>query len=163
MNVAKLAAFITRAAVLAALWWAWLGGEHLSWILGGPAVFVGAFVSLEQLPPLRERLSMIHLIILFPKLALRALLGGSDVASRVLSPHLNVSPTLMIYPITLERSVARWFFLHCVSLLPGTLSASVEGDEAVIHVLADEERAIRELHSLETDIARVLKDPSSTL
>ncbi len=161
MNFLGLGALCWRFTLLSALWWAWLGHDCASWIVGAPAIAVSTAVSLSLLPPLSIRISPVELVSVAPKMVWRALIGGIDVARRVLSPSISIEPSMLRYPLlSLPGNTARWCFLHCVSLLPGTLSVSLEGDEAIVHVLANQDRAHRELAKLESDIASIFHHPS---
>lgn len=61
--------------------------------------------------------------------------GGVDVTLRALKPRLSLQPGFLYYPLRLPHGHARLFLVNVVSLLPGTLSADIEGDELVLHCL----------------------------
>ena len=154
-------AFLFRAGLLAATWWILLGHEPTAWLVGGPTVGLAALVSVWLLPPLTLKLSLVNLGLVLPKMLWRALAGGTDVAWRILMPSMRIAPTMLPYSLrSLQGDTARWCFLHSVSLLPGTLSTSLDGDDALIHVLANEDLALRELAKLEADISRVFPSNS---
>ena len=151
-------AFLFRTGLLAGLWWTLLGDEPSAWIVGGPTVALATLVSLWLLPPFTLKLSLVNLGLVLPKMLGRALAGGIDVAWRILTPSMKVDPSMLQYSLhSLPGNTARWCFLHSVSLLPGTLSASLDGDNAIIHVLSNEDLAQRELAKLEADISRVFR------
>lgn len=64
-----------------------------------------------------------------------SLRGGVDVTLRALKPRLSLQPGFLRYPLRLPQGHARLFLVNVVSLLPGTLSADIEGDELVLHCL----------------------------
>jgi len=57
------------------------------------------------------------------------------VSMRALKPSMPLNPGFLRYSLTLEPGPPRIFFVNCVSLLPGTLSAELEGDDLVLHAL----------------------------
>jgi len=61
--------------------------------------------------------------------------GGVDVARRALHPRLPIDPGMVAYHTRLPDGPARRFFAGVTGLLPGTLTARVEGDRLIVHVL----------------------------
>lgn len=149
---------VIRAALFAVLWWVWLGHDAVSWIVGAPTVVACTVVSALLMPPLTLRVSFLYLLWFLPKMLWRALAGGYDVAGRLLGPELRIAPLMIRYPVgALNHGSALWWFLHSVSLLPGTLSAALEDDEAIIHILDNEDAARRDLDRLQSDILRLFR------
>jgi len=64
-----------------------------------------------------------------------SLRGGVDVALRVVGPSLRVRPGFVAHRLRLPEGPARVSFANCVSLLPGSLAADLEGDELIVHLL----------------------------
>jgi multicomponent Na+:H+ antiporter subunit E len=62
-------------------------------------------------------------------------LGASDVARRALSLRMRLAPGFHRYAMRLPQGAPRVFFANAVSLLPGTLSAEIEGADVVVHSL----------------------------
>jgi multicomponent Na+:H+ antiporter subunit E len=80
-----------------------------------------------------------------------SLLGGIDVAGRALKPRLPIQPHFERYDLRVPEGQPRTLMLSLVSLVPGTLSANLEGDTLIAHVLA--ENASKTLRDLEEWVA----------
>jgi multicomponent Na+:H+ antiporter subunit E len=48
---------------------------------------------------------------------------------------MPLHPGFVRYQLTLEPGPSRVFLVNCLSLLPGTLSAELNGDELILHAL----------------------------
>jgi multicomponent Na+:H+ antiporter subunit E len=81
------------------------------------------------------RISVISALALIPLFAWESFRGGIDVAGRVLRPRLDLAPGLVDYRLGLTSNAARVFFINLVSLLPGTLTADLDGDRMRVHAL----------------------------
>lgn len=87
-----------------------------------------------------------------------SLKGGVDVAARVLRPRVPIAPALIDYETSLlGETQARAFFVLCVSLLPGTLVASIEDDRIIVHALDAGEQVPQDLVRLEKIIADLFR------
>lgn len=137
---------MTVAAIAALAWYALLGDDPASWIVGVPCVLLCAWFSRSiRLAP-RLRLSLIGWSRLVPYFLWSSIAGGWDVARRVLSPSLAVNPGLIDYTLRVPPGSARIFFIQFIGLLPGTLGVCLEGDRLRVHVLnldADYQQALR--------------------
>ncbi|MFM9849711.1 MAG: Na+/H+ antiporter subunit E [Hyphomicrobiaceae bacterium] len=137
----------------ASLWYALAGADVAAWVVGVPTVLAAVAVGLAcRGPPWRlsprgaARFAAIFLA--------ESLKGGLDVAARVLSPRVRIAPALVDYQASLlGKTPARAFFVLCVSLLPGTLVASIEDDRLVIHALDAGEQVPQDLMRLERAVA----------
>lgn len=67
---------------------------------------------------------------------MQLVLGGVDVARRVLSRRVDVDPEVVTVDVRLPAGMAREFALGLMSLLPGTLVQETEGDRARLHALS---------------------------
>lgn len=70
-------------------------------------------------------------------------------------PGLRIAPARIHYDMTLPDGLARVVFMNTVSLLPGTLSAAIEGDRLSVHVLDTHLDHAAELDRLERTIGRI--------
>ncbi|HSO06209.1 MAG TPA: Na+/H+ antiporter subunit E [Pelomicrobium sp.] len=127
----------TRAAahaiVLGALWWVLTGGAPESWVVGLPAVLAISVVSSARLERIRLRpLGVLRFAGFF---ALQSVSAGVDVARRIVVPSLAIDPALVVHDFRLSAPAARVFMAGVVTLLPGTLSATLRGDSLRVHVL----------------------------
>ena len=126
---------LIRFVVFCFLWYVLAGSDKASWIIGIPAVvFVTALsLMLASSSPLN-----IHLFGLFrfiPFFLYQSFHGGIDVMRRALSFQQLLDPGLVFYSTLLPEGSARILFVNSISLLPGTLSAELQGNQITIHTL----------------------------
>jgi multicomponent Na+:H+ antiporter subunit E len=69
---------------------------------------------------------------------------------------MPLQPALQEYRTTLSPGLPRVLFANVVSLLPGTLSADIDGASLQIHVLDERAANIKSLRELEAAVARLL-------
>jgi multicomponent Na+:H+ antiporter subunit E len=143
------------AAWLAGLWWLLTGGAAGSWLVGVPAVLGAAWV-LRRPDAHVPRLRLLALPRFVPWFLWASLKGGLDVAARVLRPRLAITPQLVAYPLTLADERPRVAFVALVSLLPGTLSARLDGDTLHVHTLVPLAGLADELADLEARVAGLM-------
>jgi len=126
---------LARILMFALLWLILAGTDPTSWIIGVPAVMLAAVYArrLAGAPP--ADLSAPGIVRFVPYFLWQSLLGGLDVARRVLRPRLRIAPGFHRYPLRLTNPAARVFFLDSVTLLPGTLSADMREGVIELHAL----------------------------
>lgn len=61
-----------------------------------------------------------------------------DVARRVLDPRLPISPKLLRVKATQKTDLGRVSYANSITLTPGTVTVSVEGDSVLVHALTCE-------------------------
>lgn len=140
---------------LAALWAVLNPGDRKSWLVGVPAVGLGALLALRLRSPVAGQVSLqgaVRFLIYFIWQSLR---GGWDVAWRALHPRLPLSPGISRYQVRLPAGPERILFLNATSLLPGTVSAGLEGDTLILHTLDDGPAVAMEMAALETRVGDV--------
>jgi multicomponent Na+:H+ antiporter subunit E len=81
--------------------------------------------------------------------------GGVDVARRALAPQMRLHPGFLRYRLRLPPGHARLFLTNCISLLPGTLSADIEGNELVLHALDTGANVIAETREAERRVGEL--------
>ena len=146
---------LIRALVLALLWWIITQGRTDAWLIGLPAVVLAAMASVHLCPAALPRLSFSG-VAGFVALFLReSLLGGLDVARRTLAPRLRIQPGFRSYHLRLSEPSARVLMTNCISLLPGTLAARLDGDRVELHLLDESVDPEPELLRLEQAITRL--------
>ncbi|RCX32763.1 Na+/H+ antiporter subunit E [Thioalbus denitrificans] len=153
--------FRPATALLAAavLWWILAGGSAASWAIGVPAVVLAAW-SARRLGT-GSALSLTGLLRFLPFFAWESLRGGVDVARRTLGPRLRIAPGFLDYRTALPEGAPRRFFATCVSLLPGTLAAEIEGDTLAVHQLDAGGDSQAELARLERAVAGLFGLPGA--
>lgn len=151
--VRRAVAFSLWTAVLASLWVILAGADPASWVIGIPAVATALWAKSRLSDARIQGLSAPGLIRFVPYFLGESIKGGTDVALRVLGPRVRVNPGYVVYPLRLHRPSARVLFMDVVNLLPGTLTADVQGDRATIHTLDRGGDPTRSLMALEERVA----------
>jgi multicomponent Na+:H+ antiporter subunit E len=150
-----------RIGLFAALWWILTDGVAASWMIGAPIVLLAAWLSrsLWADPPL----SLLGVARFVPFFAYQSLAGATDVAKRALQPRMPLYPGVVRHRLRLPPGVARVSLANVVSMLAGTLSADLEGDELVIHALDVRNDLHAMVEDLEPRIAAVFNLPLEKL
>lgn len=149
--IAATGRILGLSAVLTLLWAVLTNGT--AWGFGVVAVVVAILASFAFAPLQGSHWSLTgggRFLLYFVQESLR---GGIDVAWRALHPALPLEPTWLNYPLNLPQGQARTLFISAVNLLPGTLSAELEGDDLLIHALIDDPGTLSELAELERRVA----------
>ena len=150
--------FVRHAAILALLWACLNWADLASWIIGGPAVILAAMCSSSF--PGRDRLplnwSALPGFVLF--LTRESIRGGWDVARRVIDPKLPIAPGFVRFRMRLPEGAAQHLFANVISLLPGTVTVRVEGNEVLVHAIDVESSVADGLREIETRVARLFFD-----
>jgi multicomponent Na+:H+ antiporter subunit E len=144
---------VSRVLLFSLLWWILTNGDTGSWWLGIPAVLLSVIASLVLLPPVP--LVWRELLIFIPIFLWRSLQGGADVAWRAFHPGMPIAPIVIDYPLRLPQGLPQVMLANIVSLLPGTLSATLNGQEFKVHVLDSRGEFMAELKELENRVARM--------
>jgi multicomponent Na+:H+ antiporter subunit E len=147
---------LTRVVLLAFLWFA-LAGEHpASWTVGAPAVAAAALISLWMARG--QRVNALALAGFLPRFLWQSITAAFDVARRTLMPSLDIHPGTVRHRLALPAGLPRVSYMNILSLLPGTLSASLEGDDLCVHVLDTRRDHARDLSRLEQRLARIFPE-----
>lgn len=77
-------------------------------------------------------------ILLLPWLFKQIALSNIDVARRVLSPRMDISPELFEVQAHQKSDTARVFYANAITLTPGTVSVRLREDKILIHALTKE-------------------------
>lgn len=149
-------ALFTRGSVFAIIWWTLVDGQTHSWLIGAPTVVAVAAISVAVLAQTPFRWTQVLWFI--PFFLKRSLLGGLDVSRRALTPALPLAPVLIRDPLRTPEGLPRWVAITTISLLPGTLSADIEDDCLLVHVLDSRTNFHDGLKEVEQAIARLYGD-----
>ena len=144
----------------AAVWWLLTSGDAASWIVGVIVVPLAAWISIVLCKPAASyrpdtKLSMLRLLLFIPFFLLQSLRGGWSTACLAIRPGSAVSPGFIDYHIQLTCESARLFLLHVVSLLPGTVSVSLQGNIMRVHALVLSPQIDAELDECERRVAHL--------
>jgi multicomponent Na+:H+ antiporter subunit E len=137
------------------LWLVLTGGDTDAWYIGALAVVVGTLMSLALLPAYSWRWTVGGFVHFVPFFLWKSLSGGTDVALRALRPSMPLNPEILDYETRLPENPARIFLANTTSLLPGTLSAELEGRRLRLHTLAHGPEVLEDLQKEEILIARL--------
>lgn len=151
---------LLRLGTFALIWWILSNGEASSWWFGIPAILLALIASIALVPPLN--LIWYECFRFIPFFLKNSLIGGIDVAWRAFHPRLPIAPDLIEYPLTLPQGLAQVFMANTVNLLPGTLSAALDGNTLKVHVLDSQKDFLSELNTVEQHVARIFGLPLNT-
>ncbi|MFN2301957.1 MAG: Na+/H+ antiporter subunit E [Gammaproteobacteria bacterium] len=76
----------------------------------------------------------------WPWLSWQMFKSNVDVARRVLSPSLPISPCSFEVKALQRTPLGRTIFANSITLTPGTVSMTIEGDRILVHALTEETR-----------------------
>jgi multicomponent Na+:H+ antiporter subunit E len=120
---------------LVAAWWVIAEGRPDGLPVAVGAAAVAGLVRRRLGPGPFRPIRPIGLLRFVPYFLWESLRGGVDVALRAIRPRLALSPHLIEHPVGLPGGPARTLFAGVLSLLPGTLTAELDGDRLTIHAL----------------------------
>lgn len=148
------------AAALGGLWWVLNPGDPASWIVGIPTILLGSAVSLATPSVAAARVSPPGAVRFIFYFMYQTVLGSIDVAVRALHPRTRIAAGLLEFPVGLPGGLPRIVFANCITLLPGTLTARIEGDRLLIHALSADRAAIwQQLQQLERRVGDLFALP----
>lgn len=151
----RVAAFVKRALLFSLIWWLLTEGQSGAWGMGVWLVLIGAALSVSMAPPVGW--SLLGLLRFIPFFVRYSLVGGVDVARRAFSQRMALQPAIIEYPLTLTLPQSRLFMVGVISLLPGTLTAEVQGDKLWVHVLDQGNDIKGDLQMLERRVASLFR------
>lgn len=146
----QLRAILRLAVIAIALWLVLTEGRRLGFealILIAAAVAAGMYYGPTHIYRWRP-VELARFLTHFVRCSLR---GGIDVAWRAVRPDLPVQSLFVRRRIRLGSGQPRTLLVSAISLMPGTLTADVDGDEIVVHLLAADME--QEIDALEARIA----------
>lgn len=152
----RLQGALATSAVLVVLWAGFHWDDPASWMVGIPSALIGGALTLFLPASAPLRLSPLEGL-RFAKFAIFGILRGAiDVSRRSLSPQ-TLKPGCMPWRTTLPEGRPRRLFAVAITLLPGTLTAWMEGDMLTVHALDLSDATRAELAALEEHIAKLFK------
>jgi multicomponent Na+:H+ antiporter subunit E len=156
----RLRRLVVPALVLMIIWGLLTDWRLESWVFGGPAVLLALWL-LTLLPEARRwSCAPLPALRFAGWFAVQAVRGAVDVSRRALSPRMPLNPGFRSWRTTLPEGTPRIMLANAVSLLPGTLSAEIEGQRLVIHLLDCQTDMATEIGRLEARIAAVFNLPA---
>ena len=79
-----------------------------------------------------------HVLLYAPWLAGQIVKANIDVARRILSPSLPISPTFIDLPVSQRSELGQVIYANSISLTPGTVSVDAEDGTITVHSLSRE-------------------------
>jgi multicomponent Na+:H+ antiporter subunit E len=147
--------FLVRLLILSVIWWALTLGDARGWLMAIGIVLLVTAVSMRLFPPSDYHLRPVALIRFFGFFLIRSVVAGVDVARRLLSPSLPVDPAEISVVVRLPAGGPRALLANVLSLMPGTLSVTLEGDRILVHCLDRQMPVEADLRNTEARIAAV--------
>lgn len=144
---------LSRTLICALIWWSLAKGAAFQWWMGIPVIVLAVTASFALLPP--SRIVWIRLLWFVPFFLVQSIIGATDVGWRAFHPRLPIAPDLVQYPLRLSSELSQVFMANVVSLMPGTLSAELDGRLLTVHVLVSRPGIFSKLEKLEQRIAHV--------
>lgn len=133
---------ISLALVLFALWLL-LSGHYVPLLIGLGALSVLLVVTIALRMDVVDREGHpIHLspkaFLYWPWLAWEIVKSNVDVARRILSPTLPISPTVIRLKASQKSELGKVIYANSITLTPGTVSIDIDGDKIEVHALTRE-------------------------
>jgi len=134
-------AFILTLAMIAA--WLTLSGYFIPMILTFGAISIAIVVwmcrrmgilDVETVPYMTVLQTLSYYVWLF----IEIIKANVQVIKAVLSPDLEVSPTLVKIPLASDVDIAETMFANSITLTPGTVSVDMQPDHILVHALLEE-------------------------
>lgn len=153
-------AVLVRLVLGALVWWGLVEGDGGMVAYGAVIVPVGVALSLwvtgVRTSDRRRRGPRPGALLgLLGWLLARAAVGGVDVARRAVTvPAVDVEPVWETYETALESPGARVVLALVMNLLPGTLSARIDGPRIAVHVISRDLEVGSTLRDLEDRLRR---------
>jgi multicomponent Na+:H+ antiporter subunit E len=143
--------FASRLLLFGLVWLGLNGLDLRSWWIGGPVMTAVAWQMAKRRGS-SPRLRWSRLPAFAAYFLRESVYGGWDVARRVWRRRLPVNPGFVQFTTLLPDGPARHWFLNVISLLPGTLSAGLEGDRIMVHALDTRTDTRGQLRALESRV-----------
>jgi len=99
------------------------------------------------------------LIMYIPWLFLEIVKSNLDVARRILSPSLPISPTVVVVPAPQESELKRVIYANSITLTPGTLAMRVRGNAILVHALSEDAAKTLEEGEMGRRVTNLSRDP----
>jgi multicomponent Na+:H+ antiporter subunit E len=77
-----------------------------------------------------------HYVPYWPWLSIEIIKSSIDVARRVLSPSMPISPTVFEVRADQRTKIGRVVYANSITLTPGTVTLDLEGDRLTVHALS---------------------------
>ena len=145
-------AFILTLAMVAA--WLTLSGYFIPMILTFGAISIAIVVWMCRRMRILDEETVPYLMILqtlsyYAWLFAEIVKANVQVVRAVLSPDLEVSPTLVKIPLNTDVDIAETMFANSITLTPGTVSVDMQPDHILVHALLTDMSAPEDFEEME--------------
>ena len=130
-----ISTILLRIVAMTLLWFVLAAGDLRYWGLILIAVLGGAAASLILVPSSGLSWSPIGWARFIPFFIVQSVLGGVDVALRAVALTPRLDPGYVEFDFRITEEPARVFVANTMSLMPGTLSVSLDSNRLRMHVL----------------------------
>jgi multicomponent Na+:H+ antiporter subunit E len=148
---------LLRFTAFAVLWFVLAEGEFRYWGLVLIAVGGATFASLMLTPTSGLGFSLAGWARFIPFFVGQSVLGGVDVALRAVARTPRLAPGYVEVRFRLSEESARVFVANTMSLMPGTLSVRLTGDQLEMHVLDTAMQNVERVREVEAHAARMFR------
>jgi multicomponent Na+:H+ antiporter subunit E len=150
---------VGRAALFFALWLMIAGYRAADLPIGLATAALATWASLRLLPASRLHLRWWPLASFVAHFLAQSVSAGVQVARLALSPSMKLRPGFVVYRPGLQSASARNAFCAVSSLLPGTLPAGSDGDDALlVHCLDVDQPVAASFAAEEARFRRMIGD-----
>jgi multicomponent Na+:H+ antiporter subunit E len=156
LSTGRLQGALETTAVLLVLWAGFHWDDPASWTVGVPTALLGGALTLCLPASAKLRLSPIGML-RFAKFAIFGILRGAIDVSRQSISTKALRPGLIPWRTQLPEGRPRRLFAVAITLLPGTLTARIEGDMLTVHALDFSDATHAELALLEAHVAKLYR------
>ncbi len=150
-----LKAIVARGGLLYLLWWIMTSGRSDAWLFGLVVVALAVAASLRLQPPRATAFSISGFLSFTVFFLTRSVKGGAQVAALALMPRMNLHPAIVELELRLPHEAERIFLVSILSLMPGTLSAGLDKNRLLLHVLDSRLPVEEEVMDAERRVARM--------
>ncbi|QIB65038.1 Na+/H+ antiporter subunit E [Kineobactrum salinum] len=150
---------LTRSLALYLLWWVLAEGERSGFVFGAVAAALVALLSLRIFGASAWSLRPWRLLRFAGYFVGLSVVAGLDVARRLLTPSLPVNPGCCSLITSLPPGGPRWLLANTLSLLPGTLTVTLDGEQLKLHCLDSASPVEASVRRTEAAIARLFGLP----
>ncbi len=126
---------LTRTLALYLLWWVLTEGDRVGSVFGAVAAMLVALLSLRLFGASVWRPRPWGVLRFAGYFVGLSVVAGLDVARRLLTPSLPVNPGYCNLVTSLPPGGPRWLLANTLSLLPGTLTVTLDGEQLQLHCL----------------------------
>jgi multicomponent Na+:H+ antiporter subunit E len=118
---------------LTLIWW--IITDNRGWSFGIIAIAAATLMALIFPQSRQNRWSLWGLAVFFLYFLKSSFLAGIAVARLSFNPYMDLKPIWTIHTSSLPPGLPRLWFIIATNLIPGTLSAELDGNKVTVHVL----------------------------